>query len=287
MRRGLFVQAMQRATGVTNEAAVEEMDGPDEIPVRCAEPCVAAQRAAAQASAPALRVITAPANIEKLFALQTEDMSKVRMHALEQFRVLRSRLLETMRLAGMRTLLVTSSIAHEGKTVTSINLAFALSRVEGLRILLVDADLRKPSIARTLDIPIERGLLHHLKSGATLSEITLHLSGNLDFIPSVGSAEGSAELLHSAEMRELLRKAREMYDITILDAPPLFPIADARVLSSAVDGVLFCIRAQSTPESIVKDAVALVSKKVVGTVLVGTQKQSHGYYYYRGARQGD
>jgi capsular exopolysaccharide synthesis family protein len=278
---------MQRAIGVTTDSAVEEADGADEVPVRCAEPYVPSQRAASPASAPALRVITPPANIEKLFALQTKDMSKVRMQALEQFRVLRSRLLETMRLAGMRTLLVTSSVAHEGKTVTSINLAFALSRVEGLRILLVDADLRKPSIAHTLDIPIERGLLQYLRSGATLSEITLHLSGNLDFIPCMGSAESSAELLHSAEMRELLRKAREMYDITILDAPPLFPIADARVLSSAVDGVVFCIRAKSTPESIVKDAVALVNKKVVGTVLVGTQKSSHGYYYYRGARQGD
>lgn len=282
-------KAMQRASGVTAEAVAEpEADSSGE-PVGMPEIEAIPRETVASISAPAPRMITPLGNLEKLFALRTEDASKVRMHALEQFRVMRSRLLETMRTANMRTLLVTSSVANEGKTVTSLNLAFALSRVKGLRILLVDADLRKPSIAPMIGIPVERGLLDYLKSGVPLSEIVMHLGGNLDFIPSLGSAENSAELLHSAEMRELLRSAREMYDIAIFDAPPLFPIADARVLSSAVDGVLFCIRAESTPESTIKDAVALVSKKVVGAVLVGTRKQPHNSYYgyYGKARRGD
>jgi non-specific protein-tyrosine kinase len=276
-------KAMQRASGVTAEAVAEpEVDGSGENAIGLRESEAIAQETASSISAPAPQVITSPSLVEKVFALRSQNMSEAHMHAFEQFRVLRSRLLETMRTANMRTLLVTSSVAGEGKSVTSLNLAFALSRVKGLRILLVDADLRKPSIAGMIGIPVERGLLHYLKSGVPLSEIVLHLGGNLDFIPSLGSAENSAELLHTAEMRELLRNAREMYDIAIFDAPPLLAIADARVMSSAVDGVLFCIRAESTPEGTIRDAVALVSKKVVGAVLVGTHKRSHNYYGYYG-----
>lgn len=277
-------EATQRVSGITTEAISEPQVDRSGEAVGAHEIEAIAREATASITVPASQVITPPTKFDKLFALRTEDTSKPRMYALEQFRVLRSRLLETMRTANMCTLLVTSSVAEEGKTVTSINLAFALSRVEGLRILLVDADLRKPTIASMLGIPVERGLLDYLKSGVPLSEIIMHLSSNLAFIPSMGSAESSAELLHTAEMHELLRNAREMYDIAIFDAPPLFPIADARILSSAVDGVLFCIRAQSTPDSTVRDAVALVSKKVVGTVLVGTRNQSHNHhYYYKGA----
>ena len=234
---------------------------------------------------PASQVITPPTKFDKLFALRTEDTSKPRMYALEQFRVLRSRLLETMRTANMCTLLVTSPVAEEGKTVTSINLAFALSRVEGLRILLVDADLRKPTIASMLGIPVERGLLDYLKSGVPLSEIIMHLSSNLAFIPSMDQRR----VRRSCYIRPRCTNCCGMLarcTISLFSMRRRFSRLPTHEFYPALCGTeRRSVSGLKAPQdSTVRDAVALVSKKVVGTVLVGTRNQSHNHhYYYKGA----
>jgi capsular exopolysaccharide synthesis family protein len=215
-------------------------------------------------------------------------MDKEHVYALEQHRVLRSRVLEIMRMHQMHTLMVTSATGGECKTTTSINLALALSQVQGLRVLLVDTDLRKAGIAEVLGIPYEEGLQDYLHSSVPLTDVLLQLTSSLFFIPSGGVDESSAELLHSSEMTALVKQVRNSFDIVVFDAPPLFPIADARVTANLVDAVLFCVQEGKTSEAIVSEAVALIRPKLIGTVLAGAKVRPGGsYYYYSGAHGKD
>lgn len=216
---------------------------------------------------------------ERFYAFPAERMTKDRILGLEQIRVLRSRILELMRVRGMHTLLMTSSVAEEGKTITAINLALALSQVQGSRILLVDADLRKPAIARVLGMGSEGSLSAYLKSEVSLEQAVRHLNARLSFIPAQ-KTHSSVELLHSAQMKEFIRTVRESYDLVIVDAPPLYSIADAQILANYVDAVLLCVRAGHTSMEIVAECAGMVSGKLIGAVLVGGERQPHGYYSY-------
>jgi len=215
---------------------------------------------------------------ELFYALSSEPMTRDRILALEQIRVLRSRVMEFMHVRNVRTLLVTSAVAEEGKTITSINLALALSQVQGMRVLLVDTDLRKPSIARVLGLSPEHGLLRYLQSEITLAECIQRLNSRLSFIPA-RRATNSVELLHSPQMSEFIASVRSNFNLVIFDAPPLYCIADSQILTNYVDGVMMCIRAGHTSSNLVAEASAMVSSKLIGTVLVGGERQPHGYAY--------
>jgi non-specific protein-tyrosine kinase len=255
------------------------------VPITEPEPAPVAPQAI-PITPPALQPVTAgkviplPRSCDRLFALRPEKKDKDRMQALEQFRVLRSRVLEVMRSQGKRTLMVTSAVSNEGKTVTSINLAIALSQLQGMKVLLVDADLRKPGVAALLGVEYECGLQHYLQSQASLSQITVRFDCNLSFIPSAGIGQSSAELLHSARMQALMDMARRDFDVAIFDAPPLLPLADARVTANLVDGVLFCVRAGSTSGTTVNEAIDLVRTKLIGSVLACADSGASGQYYY-------
>jgi capsular exopolysaccharide synthesis family protein len=228
-----------------------------------------------------------PPEVDRLFAIAQGEMTKDRVAALEQCRTLRSRLLDGMGIRKKRTLLVTSAAAGEGKTVTSINLAFALSQVESLRVLLVDADLRNPGVARVLGISAERGLRDYLQTPEPIEGLTWKLSPKLSVIPSVGPVEDSAELLHSSAMQRFIEEAKDAYDLVIFDAPPICPIADAQIMSAYLDGVVFCIRASATPIELVSSGVSMVRSKIIGAVLIGAQPsgQRYGYSYSYGGKK--
>ena len=221
-----------------------------------------------------------PVHMERLFVLRSENMGKEHLEVLEQYRVLRSRVLEIMRTNKMRTLMVTSAVSGESKTTISINLALALSQVQGIKVLLVDSDLRKPGVAQVLGVPYEIGLQDYLRSPMPLSNLILQLTNSLSFIPSGGVDENSAELLHSAAMLGLVNQVQSYFDLIIFDSPPLFPIADARVTANLIDSILFCVRAGSTSEPVISEAVALVRRKLIGTVRVGAEVRSGNSYYY-------
>ena len=224
--------------------------------------------------------VTFPVNLERLFVLRTEGMGKEHIALLEQYRVLRSRVLQIMKMQKMRTLMVTSAASGECKTTTSINLALALSQVQGIKVLLVDTDLRKAGIAEVLGVPYEKGLHDYLRSPLPLSEMLLQLTDNLSFIPSGGIDQHSVELLHSGVMAALVNELQSYFDIVIFDSPPLFPVADARVTATLVDAVLFCVRAGKTSETVISEAIALIRPKLIGTVRVGPEVRTGGDYYY-------
>jgi capsular exopolysaccharide synthesis family protein len=229
------------------------------------------------------KVVPFPVNLERLYVLQNEATAKEHLHVWEQYRVLRSRILETMRAQRMRTLMISSALSGECKTTTSINLAFALSQVQGIKVLLVDTDLRKPGIAEVLGIPYELGLDDYLRSSVPLSDLLLQLTDSLFLVPSGGVDQNSVELLHSAAMVAFVNEVQSNFDLIVFDTPPMFPVADARVTANLVDAVLFCVRAGKTSETIVSEAIALIRPKLIGTVLVGAEVRPGGCYYYSGS----
>lgn len=145
-----------------------------------------------------------------------------------------------------RTIMVTSSVANEGKTTTSVNLALAFSKME--RILLVDADMRRPSIAKELALPRARAGLAELVAGkARLEDAVVRMAGqNVDVIGAGVVPPNPLELLSSRRLPELLASLGERYDRVIIDCPPVLPVSDARVIATHVDSVVYVVKADAT-----------------------------------------
>lgn len=221
-----------------------------------------------------------PVKTEQLFCLRSTGMNREQRHALEQYRVLRSRVIELTNDQRIRSLMLTSALAGEQKTTTSINLALAISQVQGMRVCLVDADMRKAGVADALGITFEKGLQDLLRGDVPVHEAMLQLTDSLFLIPSSDADLSSADALHSVAMTSLLQSLRDSFDIVIFDAPPLFPVADARILANIVDGALLCVRAGDTSGTVVQEAVELIRPRLLGAILVDTEVRTSPYYYY-------
>ena len=282
---GFFYQAIKRATGQPVE---EEPKAEASSFVEAPLPPSAAAVAVAEAPAISIptHVVDAPkqsftlkGQIEKLVAFLSPPVLDANIIAMEQCRVLRTRVWEVVRARKVKTLLVTSAIPEEGKTVLAVNLAFALAQLENVRVLLVDADLRKPSIGSFLKMTPAKGLNTYLRDGATFPEVCWKVNSNLDIVPSLPLMEESAELLHSSRMQMFLQEAAKNYDIVIVDAAPLIPVADTQVLAPLLDGAVLACRAHSTPAELVKQSADMLGSKLLGTILNGAKRPPQSRYY--------
>ncbi len=262
---------------VPQSAPVECITNAKALPVATQMEALAGEKPVSQAPA---RRVPFPVKTDTLFCLRSSKMSREQRLALEQYRVLRSRVIELANEQHVRTLMVTSALAGEQKTTTSINLALAISQVQGMRVCLVDADMRKAGIAEALGIPFRLGLQDVLRDSLPLNEVMLQLTDSLSLLPSSNTDLNSADVLHSATTSALIQTLRESFDIVIIDAPPLFPVADARILANMVDGALLCVRAGNTSGPVVQEAVELIRPRLIGAILVDTQAQTSPYYYY-------
>lgn len=173
-----------------------------------------------------------------------------------------------------QSILVTSCRAGDGKTTISVNLAMSLAKL-GSRVLLVDADLRRPSVHRALGIQPGPGLSHHLEGTSDWKgSVRFGVTDGLDVLPSGGETSRAADLLAGHEMSALLREAEARYDYVIVDSPALFiNAADATLLSRVVDGVVVVVRSNTTPKAL----VARLPEEVpnfMGVVLNDLQKGS-------------
>ena len=220
-----------------------------------------------------------------IVAVMAHPVIPQNLAAMEQTKVLRHRVLEVMRARKIKSLMITSSMPAEGKTLTAVNLAFSLSHQGGKRVLLIDADLRRPTIASVIGMSNkESGLERYLRGEATLREICWQLGPNVDVIPTL-PLKNSTEYLHEGRMQPLLAEAAEQYDVILLDSPPLFPIADAQVIATMVDAAVLVVRAGVTRFEMAKEAARILHGKVIGTVLNGVDRlPNHRYYnsYYIG-----
>lgn len=210
----------------------------------------------------------------------------------EQYRALRHLIEEAHRTANVSFFGVTSATVRDGKTMTAINLAGALAQAEDTRVLLVDGDLRQPSIAEYLGFGSSSrpGLADAiLDPGVALEEV---VKRRPPFRFSVLSAGRPAvlpyELLKSPRLAALLEEARRSYDYVVLDSPPLVPVPDGRVLGNWVDALLIVVAAHRTPRKLLEEALKLVDPaKVMGLVFNGDERPLSRYdKYHYGYRTG-
>src|SRR6185436_149336 len=248
--------------------------------------------AATQGSA--VRVPLAPPRrreiAEQLVSLLSPDS-----FATDQYRTLRHSIERLRRENGLRVLAMTSATPNDGKTVTTLNLAGALAQAPDARILVVDADLRRPSVASYLGLDLQpsRGLSDVLRDPAyTLDDVVQPLEGfNLSVVPAGAPQNAPYELLNSTRLENFLNEARERYDCVLVDTPPLVPLPDCRLIGKWVDGFLLVVGAHKTPRSLVQDALNLLDmSKVIGIVFNGDRRplsNGYGYYYYTHADDRD
>src|SRR5580698_5881899 len=202
----------------------------------------------------------------------------------ESYRALRTSLLLTSVGAPPRVIMVTSALPQEGKTTTSINCAVVLAQ-KGVRVLLIDADLRRPSIHKTLGMGPRSGLSNVLTGSSTLEQTFTRTSilPNLFILPAGTPPPNPAELLASSNMRDVLERLRNEYDHVVVDTPPSLSVTDAVVLSPRADAVVLVIRSGQTTKQALRrsrDILAQVNAKVVGVLLNAVDLSSPDYYYY-------
>jgi len=206
----------------------------------------------------------------------------------EQFRTLRSRLYRMRESQPLQTILISSAIPAEGKTLVSTNLAYALVRQRGCRVLLIDADLRSPRVHTLLGAPAAPGLADYLQNTATEFKVTQRNSEEgLCVIAAGNHVTHPSELISSDRMKQFLDRAKPAFDWIIIDSPPALPVADASVLGGLADGVLLVVRANSTPSQASQKACKeLRDAHIIGVVL-NTAEESSGYNsYYSGSAYG-
>jgi capsular exopolysaccharide synthesis family protein len=206
-----------------------------------------------------------------------------RSHVADAYRSLRSSISFAAVDAPLRRLVVTSANKGEGKSVTSVNLATAMA-AEGKRVILVDADMRRPSTHRYLDLPLAPGLSEVLAGMNTVDAVLQPTSiPNLQAICAGPIPPNPTELLGSSAFDKLLAHLEDRADVVLFDTPPCVPVIDPVILAGRVDGVVLVVHSGETRRGAVKHAVELLGRahaRIVGVVFNRVRPDQGGYYYY-------
>lgn len=223
-------------------------------------------------------------NIEPRLSVFSEESHS--LQGAERFRTLRSRLVQISADQPLHRILVTSSVPEEGKTFVTANLAQSFVRQSDCRVLLVDADIRKPRLHLHFGAPVGPGLSEFLQGKADETQVLqVGADGNLCLIPGGHQVTNASELIHCERMKDLLERMSRLFDYVILDSPPALAVHDASVLADYCDGVLFVVRAGHTDYEIAERASSeFHNKNLLGVVLnrVDESDTYEGYYdeYY-------
>jgi capsular exopolysaccharide synthesis family protein len=208
--------------------------------------------------------------------------------AVEQHRRLAATLHELQHERDTRVLMVSSAVPREGKTLTVLNLALTLSESYNRRVLLVDADLRRPSIGSQLGIHSGPGLMGVLRSGDEPSIIAV--SSHLSVLTAGSASPNPMAELASEQFKAFVVEMKARFDWVLIDTPPIGLLSDAQLIAGSCDGVIFVIAAGSTSYQLVKRSIAEVGpERIIGVVLNRVDEGeliSHGYYgdyHYRPA----
>jgi succinoglycan biosynthesis transport protein ExoP len=203
----------------------------------------------------------------------------------EAFRSLRTSLVFTNGSPGNRTIAVTSTQPLEGKTTTACNLAIALA-LGGARVMLIDADMRRPGLHRTMELPNEVGLSHILTGQARVREAVQRTSESNLFVMSAGHVPPNpSELLHSERMKQLIANLEAgPFDWIIMDTPPVLAVTDAVILAPYMSGLVFVIGAEMTRRAHAERAIQTIQggkPNIIGAVLNRVDLNRNKYYYSR------
>ncbi|MDT2669808.1 CpsD/CapB family tyrosine-protein kinase [Enterococcus dongliensis] len=222
----------------------------------------------------------------------------------EQYRKIRTNVEFSSAEEKFNSLVVTSSSSSEGKTTTAANLAVVFAQA-GNKVLLVDADLRKPNVALSFKVPNVNGLSDYLveenlvddtfsniiNEGETLAQKKEKMESqlieteieNLYLLPSGPTPPNPSELLRSMRMQKLVDRLTDSFDLVIFDMPPVVPVTDAQIMATYVDGTILVVRERVTEMRTILEAKKLldtVRAKIIGVVYNGKKKGNEAYYYY-------
>ena len=209
-------------------------------------------------------------------------ISQPRSAYCEQFRSLRTRILQASERMQMRAMVVTSAGIGEGKTLTALNLGWLLAQTEGVRALVIDSDLRRPCATDYFGIESSVGLSEVLGGQVELEDAIVRLEpAGLHLLPGGQPRDDVAELLSGPSYTRVLTEARRMFDYIIIDAPPLGIFTDANVLMSRADGALLVVRAGHTRYSVVDKLLEQIPReRLLGVVLNRAEEQPEANHYY-------
>lgn len=207
----------------------------------------------------------------------------------EEYRSLRTHVLHKSQRQKLQAIVVASVNPSEGKSVTALNLSWLLAQTDGVKALIIDSDLRMPSLTDYLGIETDKGLSHVLSGEATLVESIVKIEpAGLHILPGGEARPDVAELISGPKFKEILREAREMFDYIIIDAPPLGIFTDATVLINQADGAMIVVRANRTRYSAIERLLEpLPKERLLGVVLnqsdavMDESHYNYGYYNYR------
>jgi len=204
----------------------------------------------------------------------------------EEYRSLRTHILHKSQKQKLQSIVVASVGPAEGKSITALNLSWLLAQTDGVKALIIDSDLRMPSLAEYLGIEAKKGFSEILAGKATLKDAIIKLEpSGLHLLPGGEARSDVAELLSGPKFKEILREAREMFDFVIIDAPPLGIFTDATILINHADGALLVLRANQTRYSQLDRILeTLPRERMLGVILnqsedvIADSNYNYGYY---------
>jgi capsular exopolysaccharide synthesis family protein len=205
----------------------------------------------------------------------------------EQYRTIRTNVQYSSVDKELKTLMITSSGPGEGKSTTVANLAVVFAQL-GKKVLLVDADLRKPTVHRAFGVNNLFGFTTVLTKQATLASSVLETEEKDLYILTSGPIPPNpAELLSSKSMEQFMEEAKEQFDYVLFDTPPLLAVADPQILANQVDGSIYVVFSGKTQIDQAKKAKELLENaqsKLIGVVLNHKEMKNNEYYYYYGSK---
>jgi protein-tyrosine kinase len=202
----------------------------------------------------------------------------------EQFRLLRSRLSLMQKQRGIKTVLVTSAIPREGKSFTASGLAGVFAQEQGKRVLVIDADMRKPGSGKAFGLNgncSNVGMAQVLQEGIELRSVLMKLANpQFWFLPAGALPMNPTELLSSPMLERALKSAAENFDWVVVDSTPILALSDATLLAELCDTVLLVVRANSTPAKLVTETINRIGQNRICGIVLNRQKQPYSSNYY-------
>lgn len=201
----------------------------------------------------------------------------------EAYRTLRTNLQFSSVDTELKTILVASSNASEGKSTTVCNLAVSFAQI-GKKVLLIEGDLRRPRLHKYLTLSNQTGISNVLAQQVTAEAVVQKTVLDIEVLTSGPIPPNPAELLSSQRMKQLIEDLKNQYDLIIIDAPPVGVVTDAAILSTLVDGTLMVVASHETDSDLALRSIKLlqnVEARILGTVLTKVPADSKGYYGYQ------
>jgi non-specific protein-tyrosine kinase len=216
-----------------------------------------------------------------IFSEELEIVRNPSSFISEQFKALRVRIREESE-NPPRVLAICSPEAQDGKSIISVNLALALSMEPGRRTVIIDCDLRSPTLDRYLGVSPQPGLIQYLSNGKLSPYCQMRRIGNLYFMGSGGVSDTPTELLSLRKMKDLIEELKRSFHTVIVDAPPFSPIADAQIISGFSDSLVVVIRQGKTSNRSIENAFKILDrKKLLGVVLNDVEPRLFNTYLNR------